>query len=143
MGEVNERFDGSAGCNNYIGQYDDLTASSFTVTSVVGATRMLCGEQARLNTAVSVMSQEESYLANFAKDRVIDWAILDNGTLELKDDGTGALLATYFESTEEPLPADETIQQLATLLKDESGAANVERPWQLLERLQQPSVLHS
>merc|ERR1711862_1071684 len=125
MGEVNERFDGSAGCNNYIGQYDDLTATSFTVTSVVGATRMLCGEQARLNTAVSVMPQEESYLANFAKDRVIDWAILDNGTLELKDDGTGALLATYFESTEEPLPADETIQQLATLLKDGSGATNV------------------
>jgi heat shock protein HslJ len=122
--EVNERFDGTAGCNNYIGQYDDLTATSFTVTSVVGATRMLCGEQARLNTAPSIMTQEEIYLANFAKDRVIDWAILDNGTLELKDDGTGALLATYLESTEEPLPADETIQ-LASFSKDESGALNV------------------
>ena len=42
--ETNERFDGFAGCNNYIGQYDDLTSTSFTVTSVVGATRKMCGD---------------------------------------------------------------------------------------------------
>merc|ERR1711862_25570 len=122
--EVNERFDGTAGCNNYIGQYDDLTATTFAVTSVVGTTRMLCGEQARSNTAASIMTQEETYLANFAEDRVIDWAVLDDGTLELKDDGTGALLATYSESIEEPLPADETIQ-LVSFSKDQSGALNV------------------
>jgi len=114
--------------SNYIGQYDDLTTSSFAVTSVAGTSRMFCGEQARMNTATSIMSQEDTYLANFAKGRVIDWAILDNGTLELKDDYTGSILATFeagLEFTEESLPADETKQPAETLVEDKSSAMNV------------------
>lgn len=80
-----------------------------------------------MNTATSIMSQEDTYLANFAKSRVIDWAILDNGTLELKDDGKGSMLATYeagLEFSEESLPANETEQSAETLLEDKSSAMN-------------------
>merc|ERR1712174_62493 len=105
--EANERFDGTAGCNNYVGQYDDLTATSFTVTSVVGATRMLCGDQARLNAAASVRGQEESYLALLTEGRAVDWAVQEDGSLELIDGTDGELLATYEDAGQQLLVGQE------------------------------------
>merc|ERR1711933_470387 len=107
--EKDERFDGTAGCNNYIGQYDDLTTWAFTVTSVVGATRMLCGDQARLNAAASVMGQEESYL-------------------ELRDGTDGELLATYEDAGQQLLVGQEAVELPAPaepLAEDSSSALGI------------------
>jgi len=126
--EKDERFDGTAGCNNYVGQYDDLTATSFTVTSVVGATRMLCGDQARLNAAASVMGQEESYLALFTEGRAVDWAVQEDGSLELRDGTDGELLATYEDAGQQLLAGQEAGELPAPaepLAEDSSSALGI------------------
>ena len=129
--ETNERFDGFAGCNNYIGQYDDLTSTSFTVTSVVGATRKMCGDQARLATATSIMEQEATYLGIFREGRVLDWAVSEDGALELRDGEDGTKLVTY----EAGLSADKDELSAAEDSQDELSAAEDsqdELPYELL-----------
>ena len=103
--ETNERFDGNAGCNTYIGAYDDLTVSSFRIDGPVLSTRMLC-EDIELN------DQEYAYLQNFKDEPKIEWAVLSNGLLELRDAGSSEVFAVYsaglerradFEAAMDPL----------------------------------------
>jgi len=103
--ETNERFDGNAGCNTYIGAYDDLTVSSFRLDGPVGSTKMLC-EDIELN------DQEYTYLQNFNDERKIEWAVLSNGSLELRDADSSEVFAVYtaglegragFEAAMDPL----------------------------------------
>ena len=135
--ETNERFDGSSGCNIYIGQYDDLTSTSFTVANVIGATRKMCGDQARLATATSIMDQEATYLGIFREGRVLDWAVSEDGVLELRDGEDGTRLATYdrdelsgAEDSQEELPyeppsEDEDNSSGAVLVKSTIATAVV------------------
>lgn len=110
--EVNEKFDGNAGCNNYVGSYDDLTATSFVIDGPVGSTKMLCDPQ-------NVNDQEYAYLLNFEDGRAVDWAVLDDGSLELKDADSGEVFAKYeagLETQEAPLSDPESLSE------QESGA---------------------
>lgn len=84
--ETDERFGGNAGCNTYQGIYDDLTASSFKIGGPLISTLMLCGD---------LDDQEFAYLANFENVRQVAWAVLDDGSLELKDADTSKVLAVY------------------------------------------------
>mmetsp|Transcript_12438 Transcript_12438/g.18761 ORF Transcript_12438/g.18761 Transcript_12438/m.18761 type:complete len:415 (-) Transcript_12438:169-1413(-) len=87
--EINESLIGSGGCNRYFGSYDDLTSTSFAIVGDIGSTKMLCDEPD------NVMEQEEMYLKNFADGREIMWAILDDGSLELRDSGADVVIALY------------------------------------------------
>lgn len=87
--EVDERFEGSAGCNTYIGTYDDLTSTSFAIAAPVGSTKMLCDKPE------NVMEQELLYLENFEDGRTMEWGILDDGSLELRDSDSDVVIALY------------------------------------------------
>jgi heat shock protein HslJ len=86
--EVNENLGGSAGCNTYFGAYDDLTVSSFAIAGRVDLTKMYCGQQDAL------MDQERSYLKTFDGGHM-KWRTLDDGSLELRDSDSGAVVALY------------------------------------------------
>lgn len=97
--EIDERFDGSAGCNSYIGSYDDLTASSFMIDGPVGSTKMLCDD-------TDLEDQEYAYLQNFEDGRKVEWAVVADGSLELRDANTDELFAVYtagLEGSADPL----------------------------------------
>lgn len=87
--EVNERLDGSAGCNTYIGGYDNLTSTSFDVAGPIGNTKMMCDEPD------GVMKQEETYLLNFEDGSNMKWEILGDGSLELRNADSNAVIALY------------------------------------------------
>lgn len=99
--EVDEKLSGSAGCNNYVGTYDDLTRNSFAISGPLVSTEMYCGQPG------NIMDQERSYLQNF-EDRHLQWAIIEDGSLELRDADSGAVVALYNTGSEvvfDPLSA--------------------------------------
>ena len=87
--EVDERLEWSAGCNTYIGTYDDLTSTSFAIVAPVGSTKVLCEEPD------NVMEQELLYLQNFEDGRNMECNILDDGSLELRDSDSDVVIALY------------------------------------------------
>ena len=66
-----------------------LTSTSFAIAGPVGSTKMMCDEP------YNVMEQELLYLENFEDGRTIEWNILDDGPLELRDSDSDAVIALY------------------------------------------------
>lgn len=89
MMEVDESYGGDAGCNSYFGSYDDLTSTSFAIAGPSGNTEMFCAKPANL------MDQERVYLENFETGRKMNWEVLDDGSLELKDPISDDIIALY------------------------------------------------
>merc|ERR1719445_2487566 len=80
-----------------------MSASSFAVDGPVGSTMMMCFPE-------EVSMQEMAYLAFFEPGRNIGWAILDDGSLELKDADSGDVFATYeavLEASADPVSFSE------------------------------------
>mmetsp|Transcript_43411 Transcript_43411/g.91178 ORF Transcript_43411/g.91178 Transcript_43411/m.91178 type:complete len:201 (+) Transcript_43411:3-605(+) len=98
--EVNERLEGSAGCNTYIGAYDDLTSTSVSIAGPVGSTKMFCDEPE------NIMEQERLYLENLVDGSSTKWNVLTDGSLELRDSITDDVIALYtagLEADADPL----------------------------------------
>merc|ERR1719401_1037411 len=91
---VGKKLGGRAGCNRYGAAYDDLTTESFTLAGELVSTEKAC------DRPTNVMEQERAYLKNFEGGRR-RWAILDDGSLELRDTESGAVVALYDKGADE------------------------------------------
>ena len=114
--EVDEKLGGNAGCNKYVGAYDDLTRDSFKVAAPLTSTEMMCVKPE------NVMAQESAYLQNFENGR-LKWAVLEDGSLELKDADSGATIALYDKAPETRLEA--VSDPLATAFDPSSTSGSV------------------
>ena len=83
---------GETGCNSYFGRYKDLTSSSFTIDGAIAQTLIGCDGDLGM--------QEYTYLNNWysndpSSTTTINWSILEDGSLELKNRETNTVIALY------------------------------------------------